>query len=209
MGYDIVSDKTSLLVNCGVIGHVITDKSKFINFDQNFEPGNHFVELADGSQANNSDTCIYLCHSKGYVCRFILKNALYIYIYITFKQNIFSVQVMTKNGPYISFEHNNWQLIYPNGTFFNIIERGHLNYLKNIVSARNATYDLHIWHKILGHYNESDIKKLPKLVTGMKIKLTPNYTLNCDICIQGKTSNNRNKTLHSKATKILTLVHSD
>ena len=43
----------------------------------------------------------------------------------------------------------------------------------------------------------------------MKIKPTPNYVLNCDICIQGKMSNNRNKTLDRKATKILTLVHSD
>ena len=43
----------------------------------------------------------------------------------------------------------------------------------------------------------------------MKIKQTPNYALNCDICIQGKMSNDRKKTLDSKATKILTLVHSD
>ena len=82
-------------------------------------------------------------------------------------------------------------------------------YLKNIVSARNATYVLHPLHEILGHCNESDIKKLPKLVKGMKIKPTPNYVLNCDICIQGKMSNDRNKTLDSKATKILALVHSD
>ena len=44
----------------------------------------------------------------------------------------------------------------------------------------------------------------------MKIKPTPNYALNCcDICIQGKMSNDRNKTLDWKATKILTLVHND
>ncbi len=43
----------------------------------------------------------------------------------------------------------------------------------------------------------------------MKIKPTPNYALNCDICIQGKMSNDRNKTLDCKATKILALVHSD
>ena len=49
LGYDIVSDKTNLLVDCRATNHVITDKSKFINF----EPGNHFVELPDGSQANN------------------------------------------------------------------------------------------------------------------------------------------------------------
>ena len=43
----------------------------------------------------------------------------------------------------------------------------------------------------------------------MKIKPTPNYALNRDMCIQGKLSNDKNKTLASKATKILTLVHSD
>ena len=43
----------------------------------------------------------------------------------------------------------------------------------------------------------------------MKIKQTPNYALNCDICIQEKMSNDRNKTLDCKATKILALVHSD
>ena len=43
----------------------------------------------------------------------------------------------------------------------------------------------------------------------MKIKLIPNYVLNCDICIQGKMSNDRNKTLDCKATKIFALVHSD
>ena len=67
--YDIVSDKSNLLVDCSATEHVIINKSKFINFDQNFEPGQHFVELADGSQANNivlKRDCayIYLCNSK-------------------------------------------------------------------------------------------------------------------------------------------------
>ena len=116
---------------------------------------------------------------------------------------------MTKKGTHISFEHDNCLLIYHNGAVFNITQTGCLYYLKDIVSARKATYKLHTWHKILGHCNESDIKKLPNLVKRMKIKLTPNYALNCDICIQGKMSNDRNKTLDCKATKILALVHSD
>ena len=82
-------------------------------------------------------------------------------------------------------------------------------YLKNIVSARNATCDSHTWHKILSHCNEYDIKKLPNLVKGMNIKPTINYALNCDICIQGKMSNDRNKTLDCKVTKILAHVHND
>ena len=116
------------------------------------------------------------------------------------------VQAATKNGAHLSFEHGIYQLIYPNGAVFNITQRRRLYYLKNVISTRNATYDLHTWHKILGHCNESDIKKLPNLVKGMKIKLTPNYALNCDICIEGKMSNDTSKTLDCKATKILVLV---
>ena len=64
-------------------------------------------------------------------------------------------------------------------------------------------------HKILVHCNESDIKKLPNLVKGMKIKQTPNYALNWNKCIQGKMSNDRNKTLDCKATKTLAFIRSD
>ena len=71
LGY-IVLDKSNLLVDCRATNHVITDKSKFINFDQNFEPGNHFVELVDRNRVNNivlkrGNACIYLHNSKGHV----------------------------------------------------------------------------------------------------------------------------------------------
>ena len=66
------------------------------------------------------DACVNLSNSKGHICRRILKNALYI---PTFKQNTFSVQVVTKNGVYISFERDNCQLIYSNGAVFNITQR--------------------------------------------------------------------------------------
>ena len=72
LGYDTVSDISNLLVNCSATKHVITDKSKFINFDQNFEPGNHFVELTDRSRAydivlKRGNACIYLRNSRGHV----------------------------------------------------------------------------------------------------------------------------------------------
>ena len=136
LGYDIVSDKSNLLVDCRATEYVITDKSKFINFEQNFEPGNYFVELADRSQVNNNITI-----AKDACVDVILKNAFHI---PTFKQNIFSVCAAKKkkNGVHISFECDNCQLIYTNGAVFKITQRGHLYYLKNIVSAWNATYDL-------------------------------------------------------------------
>ena len=150
----------------------MTDKSKFVNFDQNFEPGNHFVELADGSRVNNivlkrSNPFIYLCNSKRHMCRCILKM---FYIYQLLNKT-FSVQAATKKMVRTCFERDNCQLIYPNGAVFNITQKRRFYYLKNIVSARNATYDLHTWYKILGHCNESDIKKLLNFVKGMKIRL--------------------------------------
>ena len=64
-------------------------------------------------------------------------------------------------------------------------------------------------NKILGHCNESDIKKFSHLSNAMKIKMNPNYTLHWDIYIRGKISIDRNKILNRKATKILALVHTD
>ena len=43
----------SLLVDCGASSHIITDLSKFIEFDDDFKPEHHVVELADGSRASS------------------------------------------------------------------------------------------------------------------------------------------------------------
>ena len=42
----------------------------------------------------------------------------------------FLVQAITKYCAHIGFEHENCQLIYPNGAVFNITQRGCLYYLK-------------------------------------------------------------------------------
>ena len=121
------------------------------------------------------DACIYLCNNKGYICRCILKM---LYIYQLLNKYIFSTNGDKK---WCVYKFWAWQLPIdlPNRAVFNITHRGRLYYLKNIFSAKNATHDLHSWHKILCHCNESDIKKLFKLVKGMKIKLTPKeYLIN-------------------------------
>ena len=192
------------MVDCGATEHVINDKTKFINFDQNFDPQSHFIELVDGSRINNlvlkrGDACIHLQDINGHICKCILKNALYI---PTFKQNIFSVQAATKSGAHMNFGREKAELLLPDGTIFNIIKKERLYYLKNITSAKKVSYDLNTWHRILGHCNESDIKQLPQLVKGMTIQ--PNdSTRNCEICIQGKMTENRSRTPDKKATKIL------
>ena len=64
-------------------------------------------------------------------------------------------------------------------------------------------HDIHTWHRILGHCNYDDIKKLPNVVEGMKIKEKIG-TLNkdCEICIQGKFSQTRNKQPDRRAKSI-------
>ena len=48
-------------------------------------------------------------------------------------------------------------------------------------------YDINTWHRILGHCNYDDIRKLPNVVKGMKIKeKIGTLNKNCEICIQGK-----------------------
>ena len=72
------------MVDCGAIEHVITDKIKFINF----EPENHFVNLADEGRVNNSaekrlrPAFIYAIAKD--ICKRILKNALYIPLFKVF-----------------------------------------------------------------------------------------------------------------------------
>ena len=81
--------------------------------------------------------------------------------------------------------------MYLNGTKFKIYVYKRLYY---VMSTENKSedssqdcYDFHTWHRILGHCNYDDIKKLPNVVEGMKIKEKIG-TLNkdCEICIQRK-----------------------
>ena len=43
----------SLLVDCGATAHIINGRSKFVNFDDEFDSDNHFIEFADGSRTND------------------------------------------------------------------------------------------------------------------------------------------------------------
>ena len=46
------NSNSSLLVDTGATSHIINDKSKFVDFDQEFNPRAHVIEFADGSKAN-------------------------------------------------------------------------------------------------------------------------------------------------------------
>ena len=89
----------NLLIDTGATSHIITDRSMFLNFDEQFDPSNHFIELADSSKANvvvgrgNAKVKLYDIH--GSAQDVMLNNALYIPSY---KQNILSVPAAVNGG---------------------------------------------------------------------------------------------------------------
>ena len=76
-----VNRPNSLLVDCGATAHIINDKSKFLNFDKEFDATKHLIELADGSRTNgivkgkgDAEVLLYDINSKP--CYVKLENAL-------------------------------------------------------------------------------------------------------------------------------------
>ena len=114
-----------------------------------------------------------------------LKNALYI---PTYPQNIFSVQAATERGASVSFNPDSAELVYKDGTKFNIEKNGRLYYLStfnnNGSDSVNYTCDQKGWHEILGHCNYEDILKLKDVVEGMKISnSSSSKPRDCNVCI--------------------------
>ena len=205
-----VSEKTpdfSLLVDCGATTHIINDESKFIQFDDNFDPSCHIIELADGRRLNDSarkrgNACVELSDVHNNVHKCILYNALYV---PSFSQNIFSVQAATDRGANIEF-HPNSATLRSYNTAFSIKRQGQLYYL-NMCDAGKASHSLEEWHAIMGHCNRQDILKLENVVDGMKI--TNKDDFECGTCIKGKMTQSRSRKPDKRAVASLDLVHLD
>jgi hypothetical protein len=79
-------------VDTGATSHIITDRSKFVSFDDDFDTNTHTIELADGSKTNivvgKGDAKVKLFDVRGNLHEVMLSNALYV---PTYQQNIFSV----------------------------------------------------------------------------------------------------------------------
>src|SRR6218665_1029082 len=199
----------SLLVDCGATTHIVTDKSKFVRFEQNFKSSGHFIELADVSRSTG------LVQGRGTAKGWVqsldgrsrevnLENALYIPSY---QQNIFSVQAATEKGATVNFSPHSAELVAPNGTISDIRKSGKLYYLNNFVDRAINKHSLYEWHMILGHCNVKDLLKLESVVDGMKI--TDKSEFQCDVCILGKMTKSFNRQSDIRAAKPLELVHCD
>ena len=192
----------ALLVDCGATTHIINDESKFSKFDDKFAPEKHYIELADGTRSNNvafkrGDVEVTIMDTTGKCVKATLKNALYI---PTYPQNIFSVQAATERGASVSFNPDSAELVYKDGTKFNIEKHGRLYYLSTFnkndsdFDSVNYTCDQKGWHEILGHCNHKDILKLKDVVEGMEISdSSSSKPQDCNVCIEGKMTRTRNR----------------
>ena len=134
----------NLLVDCGATSHIIKDSSKFIKFDSDFNPSNHFIELADGSRTSGvahgrGATSVLLFDINDSPHKVRLENALYVPSY---KRNLFSVQAATEKGASVSFSSKSAELKASDGTSFPIEKEGKLYYLNNVNVCKNVSYSL-------------------------------------------------------------------
>jgi hypothetical protein len=198
----------NLLVDTGATSHIINDSSKFINFDDNFDPSTHFMELADGSKSNvvlgKGNARVKLFDVRGNMHDVMLYNALYIPSY---SQNIFSVSAEVGRGGTVNLGKQVSKYTTEEGNVFEIRQKGRLYYLNSVSSSSNNASSIEEWHKILGHCNYGDVRKLEKVVKGMKI--TDHKEPECEVCIQGKMCQIRNREPDQKAQAPLQFVHCD
>ena len=202
------SINNNLLVDTGATSHIVNDRSKFISFDNAFDPRAHVIELADGSKAKVVSGIgvakIKLHDVNGSPHDLILNNALYVPSY---KQDIFSVNAAVEEGGSLSLDKRNKRFKSSDGAAFNIEQVGRLYYLNSISTSKNSASTLLDWHRILGHCNFSDVKKLEGVADGMKI--TSHVEVECKTCTAGKMNQMRNRNPDRRAKAPLDLVHSD
>ena len=120
-------------------------------------------------------------HSRRFYTFYLLYSVTIDREILSYNQNIFSVPVAIDKGVSITLVMDyKTQFKAPNGTSFDIQQRGRLFYLNSVSSQNNAT-TLMEWHKIKGHCNFHDLQKLQN-VEGMKI--VDNRQRKCAICTE-------------------------
>ena len=199
---------STLLLDSGATSHIVVDRRNFVSFDENFKADNHFIELADGSRANvvlgKGNARFQLHDVNGNPHEVTLSNALYIPSY---KQNIFSVSAAIDKGASINLDKGGKYFKARDGTTFDIQQKGRLYYLNSISSSQNNASSLLDWHRILGHCNFEDLRRLSGVVKGMKVSSDQSHE--CVICSQGKMCQTRSRVPDRRAKMPLEFVHCD
>ena len=121
----------SLLIDSGATSHIISDGKSFISFDKDYDPTDHFVELADGTRTNGmikgkGNATFNITDSSGITRKIILKEALYIPSY---SLNIFSVKKAADQGATFSLSDKGCSMVASNGVMFPITCVNNLYYM--------------------------------------------------------------------------------
>ena len=93
------------------------------------------------------------------------------------------------------------------GTQFPIEQHGRLYYLCKTGVAKKRGENLETWHKLLGHCNLTDLKKLENVVEGMSISSSKEFK--CETSILSKTTNTRSHKADIRPTKPFEIIHTD
>ena len=165
-------NSNKLLVDCGATSHIVNNENLFVSFDKDFNPENHYIELADGRRSNQfakarGDAKFTIKDAQGLDHDITLKNALYV---PDFPIHLFSVRVATDAGATFTFSKENTVLSHKQ-VDFKIIRSGNLYFLptQSTCSQTYVTRSLNEWHHVLGHMNFDDILQLQKVCLGMKV----------------------------------------
>ena len=74
--------------------------------------------------------------------------------------------------------------------------------------APTPELDVNVWHRRMGHLGEENVRKLAKMVAGMKIKLRTSVGV-CEACLEGKQTRQPSHQPATRAKEPLELIHSD
>ena len=221
----------SLLVDSGASSHIVKDTSKFVSFQNDFKPENHSLELANGNieqvAEKRGTILVHFKDEMGEIRDIYLEDTLYC---PSFPTDIFSTKAALRKGGSVVLKSNDGELITSDGTMFPINCEGelyHLDLYGNpaqvntemgdndcIIDEANSckapsirSASLEEWHHILGHVNTSDILKLEKAVSDMKI--TGKKDFPCSTRILSKQPVYRSREPDERASAPLQFVHSD
>ena len=125
--------QSALLVDSGATDHILNDKRKFVSFQPDYVPENHYLALADGTKiggmAKGKGTArVKIRDENGRLRTSILTNVMYC---PSFPCNIFSVNAATSRskGTTVNFGADSGTLRSSDGTTFPIRKKNGLYFL--------------------------------------------------------------------------------
>ena len=195
-------EMVKVLVDTGATSHFVNDKSKFVDFDEDFNANVHVIKAKVNAKVKPYEVNH---RSNGNALDVMLNSALYV---PTYQQSIFSVHAAVKRGASVSLGKDVKQLHYPGGSTFEIKQKDtRLYYLPSISSSKDTACSLNECHKIMSHCNYGHLLKLEGAVESMRVT---NYEeIECILCTEGKMCQIRNKSPDEKAKAPLDFVHCD